>query len=138
MKRIALLAAFFFFGFLCSTAWGQAKSSQSDAYKNLVIKEYKQKNGSKTSQLDQQTTYDALGRKSEVIEYASYGQKSRTVYEYDGNTFRISREIIYDDKGHVARIRKYEYNSNGMKKKQYIYRPDGNLISTKEFEYSHQ
>lgn len=135
MKRIALLIPI-----LCWVAvmpvWGQSKVSRQDSYKNLVVKEFKQKANSKNRQLDQQTTFDALGRKIEVIEYASYGQKSRTVIEYEGASNHISREVVYDDKDHVTRIRKYEYSSNGMKKKQFTYRPDGNLISTKEFEYN--
>lgn len=123
---------------LSTLAWAQKIPIKQDAHKNLIVKEYKQKAGAKTRQLDEQTTYDAHGRKIEVIEYASYGQKSRVVYEYEGNTSRISREIVYDDKDHVSRIRKYDYNSDGTKKKQYTYRPDGNLISTKEFEYTNR
>lgn len=100
-----------------------------------MVKEYKQKAGSKTKELDKATTYDAQGRKVEEIEYASYGQKSRTVFEYEGNSARVTREIEYDDKNHVKRIRKYEYNANGSRHAQYTYKTDGKLASTKTYEY---
>lgn len=112
-----------------------ANVSKRDAKKNLVVKEWKTKSGAKKPFLDHQTTYDAYGRKAEEVEYASYGQKYRIVYEYEGTSSRCSREVEYDDKDHVAVIRKYEYNDDGTRKRQYNYHPNGKLASTKEFEY---
>ena len=102
--------------------------------KNLVVKEWNLKTGSKTPFLDHVTTYDDYGRKIEEIEYANYGQKWRVVYQYENSTSKCSREIEYNDKDKVVRIRKYEYNSNGSKKKQYNYSPNGKLINTKTYE----
>lgn len=108
------------------------------AAKTTVVKEYKLKAGSKTQVLDKATTYDSQGRKIEEVEYASYGQKERVVYEYDPATGHLSRDIEYDDKNHVKRIRKYDYNANGTRRAQYTYKPDGNLSSTRTYEYSVQ
>ena len=102
-----------------------AFSQVNPAKKNLVVKEWNTAAGSKTRYLDHQTTYNANGKKVEEIEYANYGQKSRVTYEYD-------------DDGHCikpVRIRKFEYNADGSKKKQYNYLPSGKLESTKVFEY---
>ena len=44
----------------------------------------------------------------------------------------------YDDKNHVSRIKKFEYNEDGTKKAQYNYKPNGKLESTKTFEYSYK
>ena len=81
------------------------------------------------------TVYDAEGRKVEEIEYAVYGQVWRVVTEYDAEG-QVSREVEYDGKNKPVRIRKYEYNDNGTKRKQYNYLPNGKLYSVKVFEYT--
>lgn len=124
---------------LCLISGGVwAQNAKQHTKKNLVVRQWKLKNGHQSNFLDHQTTYDSLGRKIEEIEYASYGQRERIVIEYDGTSKRISREVEYDDKDKVRRIRKYEYNPNGTKKKQYNYNPKGVLVSTKEYEYSYR
>lgn len=102
--------------------------------KDLTIKEWNTDAKSKTRWLDHLTTYDDQGRKIEEIEYASYGQKERITYEYTDNG-KIGKEIVYDDRNKPIRIRKYEYNEDGTKKKQYNYLPNGRLFSVKVFEY---
>ncbi|MBR4837771.1 MAG: hypothetical protein IK004_04955 [Bacteroidales bacterium] len=105
--------------------------------KGLTIKEWNTSNGSKQAFLDHVTTYDSLGRKIEEIEYASYGQKSRVVSEYVDPldpASKVLREIEYNDRDKVTRIKKYEYNEDGSKKRQYNYYPNGKLESVKEYE----
>lgn len=102
--------------------------------KNLTIKEWNTDAKSKTRWLDRVTTYDDQGRKIEQIEYASYGQKWRETYEY-GENGRILQEVEYDDRDKPKSIRKYEYNADGTKKKQYNYAPNGRLQTIKVFEY---
>jgi len=103
--------------------------------KNLTIREWNTDAKAKTRWLDHVTTYDSLGRKVEEIEYATYGQVQRVTIEYDAEGF-VSREVVYNDKDKPVRIRKYEYNDNGTKKKQYNYLPNGKLYSVKVFEYA--
>ena len=105
--------------------------------KGLTIKEWNTQVGSKTPFLDHVTTYDSLGRKIEEIEYASYGQKSRVVSEYVDPfdpASKVFREIEYNDRNKVVRIRKFEYNEDGSKKRQLNYYPNGKLESEKIFE----
>ena len=105
--------------------------------KGLTIKEWNTMAGSKQAFLDHVTTYDSLGRKIEEIEYASYGQKSRVVSEYVDPldpASKVLREIEYNDRDKVVRIRKFEYNDDGSKKRQYNYYPNGKLESVKEYE----
>ena len=105
--------------------------------KGLTIKEWNTQNGSKQAFLDHVTTYDSLGRKIEEIEYASYGQKSRVVCEYVDPldpASKVLREIEYNDRDKVTRIKKYEYNDDGSKKRQLNYFPNGKLESVKEYE----
>lgn len=103
--------------------------------KNLTIREWNTDAKAKTRWLDHITVYDSLGRKVEEIEYATYGQVQRVTIEYNDDGF-VAREVVYNDKDKPIRIRKYEYNNNGTKKKQYNYLPNGKLYSVKVFEYA--
>ena len=105
--------------------------------KGLTVKEWNTQAGAKQAFLDHVTTYDSLGRKIEEIEYASYGQKARFVFEYVDPVdpaSKVLREIEYNDRDKVTRIKKYEYNDDGSKKRQLNYYPNGKLESVKEFE----
>ena len=105
--------------------------------KGLTVKEWNTQVGSRTPFLDHVTTYDSLGRKIEEIEYASYGQKARYVFEYVDPidpASKVLREIEYNDRDKVTRIKKYEYNDDGSKKRQLNYYPNGKLESVKEYE----
>ncbi len=106
--------------------------------KGMVLKEWNTAAGDKRAFLDRVTTYDEMGRKVEEIEYASYGQKWRIVFEYPKDsdiTAKVTREIEYNDRDRVVRIRKYEYDEDGSKVKQLNYYPNGKLESVKTFEY---
>lgn len=133
-RNIVLLLVFCLLG---SAAFAQS-NGKKERKKNLVIKEWNLKAGSRTPTLDNLRTFDSYGRKIEEIEYASYGQKERTVYEYAGNSKKCVREVVYNDKNKVSVIRKYEYNDDGTKKKQYNYAPNGKLVTTKDFEYTYK
>jgi len=107
--------------------------------KNLTVKEWNTNDKTHTRWLDRITVYDEQGRKIEEIEYATYGQKWRITYEYtDAVGGKVLREVEYNDKNKPVRIRKYEYNPNGTKAKQYNYLPNGKLESVKVFEYIFQ
>lgn len=124
---------------LCGTLTAQNVSPETlakrEKRKNLTVKEWNTaaKGGGKW--LDHVTTYDDQGRKIEEIEYANYGQKERVTTEYDPVTGRVSKEVVYDDRNKPSRIRKYEYNEDGTKGRQYNYLPNGKLYSVKVFEY---
>lgn len=134
-KRITLILVLALLG---GCLWAQDKPGKRERKKNLVVKEWNTKAGGKTPYLDNIVTYDEHGRKIEEIEYASYGQKKRTVYEYEGTSTKCTRQIEYDDKNQVTRIKKFEYNEDGTRKVQYNYKPNGRLESTKTFEYSYK
>ena len=121
---------------LCATTLmaQQPASSKREKKKNMVVKEWNLKAGSNTPFLDNVTTFDEQGRKIEEIEYANYGQKYRIVYEYDGNNTKCAREVEYNDKNKVVSVKKFEYNADGTKAKQYTYLPNGKLKSTKIYE----
>ncbi|MBR3646868.1 MAG: hypothetical protein IKN59_00565 [Paludibacteraceae bacterium] len=103
--------------------------------KNLVVKEWNTDATSRTKWLDHLTVYDSEGRKIEEIEYNIYGQVQRVVTKYNDESM-VSEEVVYNSKNQPVRIRKYEYNENGTKAKQYNYLPNGKLYSTKVYEYN--
>lgn len=102
--------------------------------KNLTIKEWNTDSHAKNRWMDHFTIYDDQGRKIEEAEFANYGQKERIVIQYNAAGF-VDKEIVYNDRNKPVRIRKYEYNQDGTKKKQYNYLPNGKLFSIKVFEY---
>ena len=138
MKRLFLVLAFLVIGFgVMAQSVSDATIVKRENRKGMVLKEWNTPAGDKRAFLDRKTTYDALGRKVEEIEYASYGQKWRVVSEYPANsdiTAKVVREIEYNDRDKVVRIRKFEYNEDGSKKCQKNYYPNGKLESVKTFE----
>ena len=139
MKKLVILLAFFAISFGASAqAVSDATIAKRENRKGMVLKEWNTPAGDKRAFLDRKTTYDEYGRKIEEIEYASYGQKWRVVSEYPANsdiTAKVTREIEYNDRDKVVRIRKYEYDEDGAKVKQLNYYPNGKLESVKTFEY---
>ncbi len=139
MKRLVLVLAFLAIGFgVMAQSVSDATIVKRENRKGMVLKEWNTPAGDKRAFLDRKTTYDELGRKVEEIEYASYGQKWRVVSEYPANsdiTAKVVREIEYNDRDKVVRIRKFEYNEDGSKKCQKNYYPNGKLESVKTFEY---
>ena len=139
MKRILFLALMGLMALpLYSQSVSDATIQKRENRRGMVLKEWNTAVGAKMPFLDHVTTYDALGRKIEEIEYASYGQKSRVVSEYPPDsdvTAKVTREIEYNDRDKVVRIRKFEYNEDGSKKRQLNYYPNGKLESVKVYEY---
>lgn len=123
---------------LGGSLWAQDQPNKRERKKNLVVKEWNLRAGSRTPYLDNVVTYDEQGRKIEEIEYASYGQKKRVTYEYEGESLKCKRQVERDDKDRVARVKVFEYNEDGTRKKQFNYQPNGKLESTKTFEYSYK
>ncbi len=130
-KNIWILLLLCVFSF---SAWAQSPQEKREKRKNLTIKEWNTRVGATSRYLDHVTRYNADGFKIEEIEYANYGQKYRITYEYGANG-KCIKEVEYDSRDKVVRIRKFEYYPDGSKKKQYNYLPNGKLESTKEFEY---
>ena len=139
MKKLLILLAFVALSFgAFAQAVSDATIAKRENRKGMVLKEWNTAAGDKRAFLDRVTTYDEYGRKVEEIEYASYGQKWRIVFEYPKDsdiTAKVVREIEYNDRDKVSRIRKFEYDEDGAKVRQLNYYPNGKLESVKTFEY---
>ena len=138
MKRLAMVMFLLAIGgWATAQTVSEATVIKRENRKGMTVKEWNTQAGSKRAFLDRVTTYDEMGRKIEEIEYASYGQKWRVVSEYPAGsdiTAKVVREIEYNDRDKVARIRKFEYNADGSKKRQLNYYPNGKLESVKTYE----
>ena len=136
MRKLFSCLVFSIFSVLILSAQVSPETiAKREKRKSLSVKEWNTDSKGKTSWLDHLTVYDDQGRKIEEVEYANYGQKERTVCQYDNVTGKITREVVYDYKNKPSRIRRYEYNADGTKRKQYNYLPNGRLFSVKVFEY---
>ena len=139
MKRLVILLVFFAIGFgAMAQSVSESTINKRENRRGMVLKEWNTAAGDKRAFLDRVTTYDEYGRKIEEIEYATYGQKWRVVSEYPANsdiTAKVVREIEYNDRDKVVRIRKFEYDEDGSKIRQLNYYPNGKLESVKTFEY---
>ena len=139
MKKLLVLLTLLTVGFgAFAQSVSDATIAKRENRKGMVLKEWNTPAGDKRAFLDRKTTYDEYGRKIEEIEYASYGQKWRVVYEYPADsdiTAKVVREIEYNDRDKVVRIRKFEYDEDGAKVRQLNYYPTGKLESVKTFEY---
>ena len=139
MKRLVIILAFFAISFgAMAQSVSDATIAKREHRKGMVLKEWNTAVGDKRAFLDRVTTYDQFGRKIEEIEYASYGQKWRVVSEYPENsdiTAKVVREIEYNDRDKVVRIKKFEYDEDGSKVRQLNYYPNGKLESVKTYEY---
>ncbi|MBR7022068.1 MAG: hypothetical protein IKI09_01175, partial [Bacteroidales bacterium] len=75
MKRLVIIMAFFAIGFgALAQSVSDATIAKRENRRGMVLKEWNTAAGDKRAFLDRVTTYDAMGRKIEEIEYASYGQ----------------------------------------------------------------
>lgn len=139
MKKLLVLLTLLTVGFgAFAQSVSDATIAKRENRKGMVLKEWNTPAGDKRAFLDRKTTYDEYGRKIEEIEYASYGQKWRVVYEYPADSdiaAKVVREIEYNDRDKVVRIRKFEYDEDGAKVRQLNYYPNGKLESVKTFEY---
>lgn len=127
-----LLGAMFLGSLSLSYAQDNDISRKNERKKNLTVKEWNTQ-GSKRF-LDHVTIYNESGKKIEEIEYSTYGLRDRVISEYNP-TGQCIKQIVYNDRNKVERIRKIEYNPDGSRKHQYNYYPNGKLESVKVYEY---
>ncbi len=136
--RVFFTVAFFavVFPLLAQTS-AESLNERRERHKNMTIREFNTDSKGKNRWMDHVTVYNNKGLRVEEIEYATYGMRQRITSEYDNND-RCVKEVVYNDRNRVERVRKYEYNSDGTKKTQYNYLPNGKLYSTKQYQYTNK
>ncbi len=129
MKRIILILSI-----LLLAQSIRAQEVKSPDKSGLVVKEWNSDVGTDQRRLDRMTTYNALGRKHEEIEYGKDGQKWRKRYEYDGEG-KLLRVLVYGHNDKLDNVRKFEFDNLGRKKTEYVYDSKGKLRRIKYYEY---
>lgn len=134
-RSYTILSFLFLTAVIFAQSSPESLNEKRERKKNLTIKEYNTDANGKSKWLDHLTVYNGEGYKIEEIEYATYGMRERVLFFYDAKNICI-KEVVYDDRNKVSRIRKYDYNADGTKKTQYNYLPNGRLYSTKIYQYT--
>ena len=107
--------------------------------KQLTVYEWKTTPDGKKKWVDHAETYNAQGQLIEEAEYSDYGRslswRSEFFYNAKG---QLEKEIIYNERNKPSKVRKYEYDSNGVCIRRLNYGANGILNSYRQFEYSYE
>lgn len=105
--------------------------------KTLTVKEWKTTPDGKNKWVDHTETYNKLGQLIAEAEYSDFGRHLawRAEYEYNDKG-QLIKEIVYNERDKVSKVRKYEYDSNGRCTRRLNYNANGTLNSYRQFEYT--
>ena len=104
--------------------------------KKLTVKEWKTTPDGKNKWVDHIEVYNAQGQLIEEKEYGDYGRSLSWRAEYIYNSKgQLEKEIIYNERNKVSKVRKYEYDSNGRCTRRLNYGANGILNSYRQFEF---
>ena len=111
----------------------------ADAGKQLTVKEWKTTPDGKNSWVDHIEVYNAKGQLIAESEYSDFGRHLawRSEYEYDAEG-RLVKEVVYNERNKVSKVRKFEYDSNGACTRRLNYNANGTLNSYRRFEYTYE
>ena len=107
--------------------------------KSLTVKEWKTTPDGKSKWVDHIEVYNAQGQLIEEFEYGDYGRHLtwRSEYFYNAKG-QLEKEIIYNERNKPSKVRKYEYDSNGVCTRRLNYGANGILNSYRQFEFSYE
>lgn len=107
--------------------------------KQLTVKEWKTTPDGKNSWIDHIEVYNAKGELIREEEYDDYGRHLswRSEYTYDTQG-RLQMEVVYNERGKVQKVRKFEYDEKGVCTRRLNYSANGILNSYRRFEYSYE
>ena len=107
--------------------------------KRLTVKEWKTTPDGKHKWVGHIEVYNAQGQLIEESEYGDYGRNLTWRAEFFYNTKgELEKEIVYNERNKVSKVRKYEYDSNGVCRRRLNYGANGILNSYRQFEFSYE
>ena len=107
--------------------------------RKLTVKEWKTTPDGKSKWVDHIEVYNAQGQLIEEFEYGDYGRHLTWRSEYFYNSKgQLEKEIIYNERNKPSKVRKYEYDSNGVCTRRLNYGANGILNSYRQFEFSYE
>ena len=114
----------------------QRGSMAAEAGKKLIVKEWKTTPDGKNKWVDHVEVYNSRGELVAEYEYGDYGRHLTWRSEYTYNEAgQLIKEVVYNERDKVQKVRKFEYDSNGVCTRRYNYAPNGMLNSYRQFEY---
>lgn len=107
--------------------------------RKMTVKEWKTTPDGKNKWVDHVEVYNAKGQLIEEIEYGDYGRHMswRSEYFYNAKG-QLEKEIVYNERNKPSKVRKFEYDSNGVCIRRLNYGANGILNSYRQFEYSYE
>lgn len=107
--------------------------------RKLTVKEWKTTPDGKNKWVDHVEIYNAKGQLIEEIEYGDYGRHLSWRSEYFYNSRgQLEKEIVYNERNKPSKVRKFEYNSEGVCTRRLNYGANGILNSYRQFEFSYE
>lgn len=138
MKRLILLVVALFITLGHSFADYPERSQEARrAGKKLTVKEWKTTPDGKNKWVDHIEVYNSQGQLIEEKEYSDYGRnlawRSEFFYNSKG---QLEKEIVYNERNKISKVRKFEYDSNGRCIRRLNYSANGILNSYRQFEFT--
>ena len=107
--------------------------------KRLTVKEWKTTPDGRNKWVDHIEVYNAQGQLIEESEYGDFGRTLSWRAEYTYNAQgQLTQEVIYNERNKPSKVRKYEYDSNGVCTRRLNYGANGILNSYRQFEFSYE
>ena len=105
--------------------------------KQLTVNEWKTTPDGKKKWIDHAQVYNAKGELIEEAEYSDYGTRLawRSEYQYNERGLLV-KELIYNERDKLSKIRTFEYDSNGVCTRRMNYSADGKLNSYRQYQYT--
>ena len=105
--------------------------------KQLTVNEWKTTPDGKKKWTDHAEVYNAKGELIEEAEYSDYGTRLawRSEYQYNERG-QLIKELIYNERDKLSKIRTFEYDSNGVCTRRMNYSADGKLNSYRQYQYT--
>ena len=105
--------------------------------KQLTVNEWKTTPDGKKKWIDHAEVYNAKGELIEEAEYSDYGTRLawRSEYQYNERG-QLIKELIYNERDKLSKIRTFEYDSNGVCTRRMNYSADGKLNSYRQYQYT--
>lgn len=104
--------------------------------KSLTVKEWKTTPDGKNKWVDHVEVYNEKGQLIKEAEYGDFGRHLTWRSEYTYNDAgQVVMEVVYNERDKVSKVRKYEYDSNGVCTRRMNYNANGTLNSYRQFEY---
>lgn len=139
LKSLLLMIVFTALAAVASANEPERSAMARKSGKQLTVKEWKTTPDGKNSWIDHIEVYNAKGELIREEEYADYGRHLswRSEYTYDTQG-RLQMEVVYNERGKVQKVRKFEYDDKGVCTRRLNYSANGILNSYRRFEYSYE